>query len=57
MLEEREAYENCDDDKEWGWISGTFKDFSKGKSKTKDSARFAKLANLLKMFMSLIIKK
>lgn len=52
----KEAYENCDD-KEWGWISGTFQDLDKGKPKTKNHARFSKLANLLKMFIYRFFKK
>lgn len=53
----KNAYMNCDNDKEWGWISGTFEDLNKDKSKTYNIERFQKLARLLKMIISKNIQK
>ena len=45
------AYENCGDDKEWGWITGTFEGMQNSRVKNMPNilVRFPLLARLLRM--------
>jgi hypothetical protein len=49
--EMKAAYENCDDDKEWGWITGTFEGMQNSRLKNMPNilVKFPLLARLLKM--------
>ena len=49
--EMKAAYENCGDDKEWGWITGTFEGMQNSREKNMPNilVRFPLLARLLRM--------